>query len=226
MSPINKKARPARLMVVALSLYAVILLSGAAIVGLWLFDWARERIVQSSPLITAAWTAHPSPAPQGAPVEQTDSAPVQEQGEPAASEPSEQSPAQPPLNVLLIGTDARLDEYGPPRTDTLILLTLDRTTQTAGMLSLPRDLWVPIPSYNLTYKINTAYAIGEERNYPGGGAQLVKDTVSSFIGQPVQYYVQINFRGFVELLDLIDGVDLNVPKTIHDEAYPTADYGT
>jgi LCP family protein required for cell wall assembly len=219
------KSWPARILVAALLIYAVIMLSGTTIVGLWLFDWARERILQSSPLVTAAWSAHPSLPPTGGTRAETDSAAVQEEGAPAASAPVEQSPAEQPLNVLLIGTDARANEYGPPRTDTLILLTLDPTTQTAGMLSLPRDLWVPIPGFDLTYKINTAYAIGEERNYPGGGPQLVKDTVSSFIGQPVQYYVQINFRGFVELLDLIGGVDVNVPKTIHDEAYPTPDYG-
>ncbi|NJN83924.1 MAG: LCP family protein, partial [Caldilineaceae bacterium] len=81
------------------------------------------------------------------------------------------------------------------------------------------------PGYDFSYKINMAYVVGEERGYPGGGAQLAKDTVSSFIGQPVQYYVRVNFRGFVELVDLIDGVEVAVPLTIHDEQYPTADYG-
>jgi LCP family protein required for cell wall assembly len=94
----------------------------------------------------------------------------------------------------------------------------------AGMLSLPRDLWVPIPGFD-TNKINLAYSIGEEENYRGGGAQLVKDTVSSFIGQPVQYYVRVNFHGFVELIDLIGGVDVQLPTIIHDEEYPTTDYG-
>jgi LCP family protein required for cell wall assembly len=124
-----------------------------------------------------------------------------------------------------MGVDERADEQGPARTDTLILLTLDKQTQTAGMLSLPRDLWVPIPNTGVTTKINVAYALGEERRYAGGGAQLVKDTVSSFIGQPVHYYVQVNFNGFVEIIDLIGGVEITVPVTIHDEEYPTADYG-
>src|SRR4030095_6808343 len=71
---------------------------------------------------------------------------------PSASAPSNQAPVLPPINVLLVGTDNRDDHPAPPRADTLMLLTLDRATQTAGMLSLPRDLWVPIPSYNMTYK--------------------------------------------------------------------------
>ena len=120
-------------------------------------------------------------------------------------------PASDPINVLLIGTDARPDDYGPPLTDTLILVSLDPATGAAGMLSLPRDLWVPIPGRDLTTKINTAYRLGESSNYPGGGAQLVKDTVSSFIGEPVPYYVSISFDGFVEIMDLIGGVEMVVP---------------
>lgn len=206
-------------------LYAILILGLSTVTGLWLYHWARSQIVQSSPLALGDWTAR---ATQSAlpTVGGGDAA-----GEPAASNDAptvtqpDTPPALPPINILLMGTDARPDEIGPPRTDTLILLTLEPTSQTAGMLSLPRDLWVPIPSYNMTYKINTVYAIGEDRRYLGGGAQLVKDTVSSFIGQPVHYFVLVNFRGFIEVIDLIGGVDINVPKTILDEEYPTADYG-
>ena len=123
------------------------------------------------------------------------------------------------------GTDERPDEGVPLRTDTMILLSLDPSGQTLGMLSLPRDLWVPIPGKNTTAKINTAYTIGSQTNYPGGGPQLAKDTVSSFIGRPVDYYVRVNFDGFREIVDLIGGVDINVPYTIHDEEYPTENYG-
>jgi LCP family protein required for cell wall assembly len=143
--------------------------------------------------------------------------------EDAVAAPAVTAPA---INVLLLGTDARPDEMGAPRTDTMILLSLDPQQQTAGMLSLPRDLWVSIPGFGYETKINTAYAIGEESRYPGGGAQLAKDTVSSFVGQPVQYYTRVNFQGFVELVDLIGGVDVVVPETIVDEAYPTDDYTT
>jgi LCP family protein required for cell wall assembly len=129
------------------------------------------------------------------------------------------------ISVLLLGTDERANEYDPPRTDTMMVVTLDLSNKTAGMISLPRDLWVPIPGYDITTKINTAYIIGERREYPGGGSQLSKDTVSSFIGRPVEYYVRINFSGFVSFIDLIGGIDINVPHTIHDELYPTPDYG-
>jgi len=90
---------------------------------------------------------------------------------------------------------------------------------------MPRDLWVPIAGLNTPSKINTAYLQGELQGYPGGGPQLVKDTVSSFVGRPVDYFVRVNFDGFRQLIDLIGGVTVDVPYTIHDEEYPTADYG-
>ena len=58
-----------------------------------------------------------------------------------------------------------------PRSDTMILLTLDPVTKTAGMLSVPRDLWVNIPNYGF-HKINEAYFLGESNHLPGGGPQL------------------------------------------------------
>ena len=129
------------------------------------------------------------------------------------------------INILLLGSDNRDSDGEPPRTDTMMLLTLDLDRQTAGMISLTRDLWLPIPGYNLTTKINTAYALGEQRGYPGGGAQLAKDTVSSFIGQPVHYYLQADFNGFVRFIDEIGGVTVNVPNAIYDPEYPTLDFG-
>src|SRR5690606_34118974 len=109
----------------------------------------------------------------------------------------------PAINVLLMGTDGRPGETDIPRTDTMILLSLDPQRQSVGMLSLPRDLWVPVPMLGYEAKINTLYGIGETYGYQGGGPQLTMDTVSSFIGQPVQYYAMVNFQGFVELIDLI-----------------------
>lgn len=130
-----------------------------------------------------------------------------------------------PINILLLGTDARPSEGDSARTDSIILLSINPETHVVGMISVPRDLWVPIPHYDLTTKINLAYIIGEEENYPGGGPQLAMDTVSTFIGRPIDYYGRINFDGFIKIIDQIGGIDIVVPKTIHDEEYPTEDYG-
>ncbi|MFN3981473.1 MAG: LCP family protein, partial [Caldilinea sp.] len=66
----------------------------------------------------------------------------------ASTQPIADQPAaelEPVVNILLLGTDERPDEYSPPRTDTIILLSFNPNSGAVGMLSLPRDLWVPLP---------------------------------------------------------------------------------
>lgn len=205
-------------------LIAVLVIVGAFLVGSALGNRAREfALHRSIGAVAADLPTLPKPSAAGK------VAAVPEDGGSQGSGPERESldpdEAESQVNILLLGSDERIDGDEPPRTDTMLLVTLDLRRQTAGMISLPRDLWVPIPGYNLTSKINTAYAIGEQRGYQFGGAQLAKDTVSSFIGQPIQYYVQADFSGFVRFVDEIGGVTVNVPQTIYDPEYPTADYG-
>lgn len=216
-----------RLAVGVTMIYGLIVLTLAIIAGVYLHDWAQQRIVRSSILAELDKIVKPvevNPAPRPEAIASTGGQPETS----AAAEPAGRinSPAQrSAVNILLLGTDERPDEYGPPRTDTIILVSFNPNTGAVGMLSLPRDLWVPIPALGITTKINTAYMLGELHNYPGGGAQLIKDTVSSFVGRPVDYYVRVNFDGFRQIIDLIGGVTVEVPYTIHDEEYPTPDYG-
>ncbi len=110
------------------------------------------------------------------------------------------------INILFIGMDARdLEENnGPPRSDSMILFTIDPVTKTAGMLSIPRDLWVNIPGFGYS-RINTAYPSGEGSQLPGGGPGLAMKTVSQLLGVPVDYYVQVDFNVFTVMVDeLID----------------------
>ncbi len=129
------------------------------------------------------------------------------------------------VNILLMGMDQRPGERGPTRTDTLIVLTVNPATGRVGMLSIPRDLWVRIPGYDIFGKINTAYVVGEQHRYPGGGAALAKQTVSELIGYPIHYYVKVNFDGFRRLIDLIGGIDIYVPRDINDPTFPDDNYG-
>ncbi len=217
-----------RLALMVVVLYTLAMMGLAVVVGSWLYDWSRLRILGNSSLSELAYLDFFAPA---TPVESTPESAVAPSVEAADSQveaappPAAPSVNLPPLNILLLGVDSRNDQRDPPLTDTMILVTFDPKHRTAGMLSLPRDLWVPIPGFGFETKINTAYALGNQTNYNGGGAQLAKDTVSSFIGQPVQYYARVNFRGFVELIDLIGGVDVVVPYEIYDTEYPTPDYG-
>lgn len=203
--------------------YALLVLGATVAGGYRVYQAARWAVVNAYPLGSAPPIAagnnrgEPnSTAAVGSTVGTSNGATA------SSSQPA--TPALAPINILLLGTDDRPDEQGPPRTDTIILLTLDPQTNTAGMLSLPRDLWVPMPGFDFNAKINTAYGLGETRTN-GGGAQLVMDTVSQLIGRPIDYYVRVNFQGFVQTIDLIGGIDVMVQKTIHDEEYPTADYG-
>jgi polyisoprenyl-teichoic acid--peptidoglycan teichoic acid transferase len=136
-----------------------------------------------------------------------------------------QAAASKRITFLLLGVDQRPDDPSPLRTDTMIVVTVQPETNQVGMISLPRDLFVPIPGFDYSGKITTAFTVGELNKYPGGGAALAKKTVSEFLGYPIDYYVKINFDGFVQAIDAIGGVDVEVAKTIHDEEYPTIDYG-
>jgi LCP family protein required for cell wall assembly len=129
------------------------------------------------------------------------------------------------INVLVLGIDERNGEEGPWRTDTMLILTLDPVTMSAGMLSIPRDLWVTIPGYDQQNRINTAHYFGDLYDYPGGGPALARDTVAWNLGVPIDYYVRVNFTAFETLIDEIDGIDLDIPETIDDPNYPDEAYG-
>ncbi len=131
---------------------------------------------------------------------------------------------QEPINILLLGIDQRPGEHGYYRTDTMILLHINPKTGDVGMISFPRDLWVKVPGFWET-RINSAHVIGDAKNYPGGGPALAKKTVENLIGQPVDYYVRINFEGFRKLLEEIGCIDIHVPKLIDDPTFPDDNYG-
>jgi LCP family protein required for cell wall assembly len=110
----------------------------------------------------------------------------------------------------LCGDDGQ-GESCPTCTDTIMVLTVDPVTKTAGMLSIPRDMWVNIPGAGFS-RINTAWAIGENATLPGGGPQLAMQTVSQFIGVPIHDYVQVDFGTFVSFINLIGGIDVHVEE--------------
>jgi polyisoprenyl-teichoic acid--peptidoglycan teichoic acid transferase len=126
--------------------------------------------------------------------------------------------------VLLMGVDARPGQK-IARTDTIIVLTLNPETGSAGMLSIPRDLKVKPPLVKNEMKINTVYPTGETIGYAGGGAALLNETVSDLIGYPIDYYVRVNFDGFKDIIDLIGGIEVDVPYEIYDDKYPDNNYG-
>jgi LCP family protein required for cell wall assembly len=127
------------------------------------------------------------------------------------------------VNILLLGIDKRPDEQYA-RTDTMILVTIDPATGRAGMLSIPRDLWVTIPGYGEN-RVNTAHYMGDKNGYPGGGPALAMKTVQYNLGVPVHFYVRVDFGGFRRIVDTLGGIDIDVPQTINDPKYPDDNYG-
>ncbi|MGB9673943.1 MAG: LCP family protein [Anaerolineales bacterium] len=119
------------------------------------------------------------------------------------------------ITLLIMGLDYRdwAAGEGPPRTDTMILFTIDPLSKTAGMVNIPRDLWVAIPGFSYG-KINTAYQLGEAYKLPGGGPELAMKTVEKLMGVPIDYYAQIDFNAFIKFIDEIGGIKIDIKEPI------------
>ena len=119
------------------------------------------------------------------------------------------------VTVLMMGLDYRdwVAGESAPRSDTMMLVTIDPITLKAGMMSIPRDLWVEIPGFGYN-RINTAYMLGEAYNLPGGGPGLAMQTVENLVGVPIQYFAVVDFQTFERFIDEIDGIDVLVRQRV------------
>ncbi|TSC53284.1 MAG: cell envelope-related transcriptional attenuator [Microgenomates group bacterium LiPW_16] len=117
-------------------------------------------------------------------------------------------------NVLLLGVSGGTHE-GADLTDTMIFLGFNQKSGRTVLISLPRDLWSP----TLLAKINSAYHYGEGKK-PGGGLILAKSIVEEIVGLPIHYAVKIDFTGFVKLIDLLGGVEIEIERTFDDYKFP------
>jgi LCP family protein required for cell wall assembly len=125
------------------------------------------------------------------------------------------------VTILILGLDYRdWQKNDVPRSDTMILLTLDPVTKTAGMLSIPRDLWVNVPNFGFS-KINEAYFLGEAYHLPGGGPQLATETIEQLLGVPINFFAQIDFSAFIKFIDTIGGVAIYPIQDV-----PVQDWGS
>ena len=121
------------------------------------------------------------------------------------------------ITVLLLGIDQRPGEDpDTTRTDTIILLTLDPQARTAGMMSIPRDLYVPLPDRGMD-RINTAHVYG--------GPEYAERAVEYNFGIPIQHYARVDFTALTSLVDLVGGVEIYNDADISDPTYPDNNYG-
>jgi LCP family protein required for cell wall assembly len=128
------------------------------------------------------------------------------------------------INILVMGMDRRPHEGDiVTRTDTMFVLTIDPVSDTARGLAMPRDLYVKIPTGDgnkyFEDRINTAYEHGEAAKLPGGGPGTVKRTVEGLLGIPIDHYVLIDFEGFKNAVNLLGGIDVDVPEPGVDDPF-------
>jgi len=228
----RKHSRPPLWLRVSISLSLVIFLLGGLYSGYLVYATIREMVARADlpavPVIQFPAQAQPDVAAEAV-VPQPAPRVLELTPMPGESQPAVSAPVQPqvqPLvmseervNVLLLGIDRRGGKGWGYRTDTIIIVTVDPINKTAGMLSIPRDLYLPIPG-NGEDRINTANVWGYSRKYPGGGPALLKRTIEANFGIPIDYYVMVDFQGFKEIIDTLGGVDVNVPRRLHDTKYP------
>lgn len=105
-------------------------------------------------------------------------------------------------NILLIGQDAREGE-GRQRSDTMIICSINTQNDSMTLASLMRDMYVPIPGYS-SNRINAAYAFG--------GMELLDEVVEQDFGIPIDGNVEVNFQGFVDAIDAIGGVEIELTE--------------
>ncbi|SDO06365.1 transcriptional attenuator, LytR family [Alkalicoccus daliensis] len=125
------------------------------------------------------------------------------------------NPGDEPVSVLFLGLDSREDDLSG-RTDAMILATFNPEDKSIKMVNIPRDSYVNIPDKGTNDKINHAHAFG--------GVPYTINTVEQMLDVPVDYVVSLNFLAFMEIVDTIGGVEVDVPMPISDT--DNATYGS
>lgn len=114
------------------------------------------------------------------------------------------------INILLVGIDQRYEDE-MSRSDTNLLLSIDPVNKKLVLISLPRDSLVTLPGYEGDEKLAHAHSYG--------GVPLLTKTVESILNIEIPYYVEVNFDGFVKMIDLIGGITIDVEKDMDYESY-------
>lgn len=142
------------------------------------------------------------------------------------------------INVLLLGMRGADDPHGGLLTDSIIITSIklskpecaienisclrkrqEMIPQKTALISIPRDLFVEISSYSGLHKLNEAHFLGEKKSGGGQGLNLMKQTISEITGMPIHYGISIDFQGFKEVIEQLDGIEINVPRDFYDPNY-------
>ncbi|MGD2206777.1 MAG: LCP family protein [Anaerolineae bacterium] len=225
----KKRSQPPLWLRLTIGLFLVIFVAGSLYCGYLFYATVREIVAQAElpPIPVVQWPSVKAPKASAeehvASAEPTpqlpDMTPVADVSEQSYQPPPSLPASTDRINVLLLGIDRRGKSGWGYRTDTIIIVTVDQANKTAGMLSIPRDLQLPIPG-NGEDRINTANVYGYSKKYPGGGPALLKRTIEVAFDVPIDYYIMVDFSAFVKIVDTLGGIDVNVPSKLHDTMYP------
>lgn len=131
------------------------------------------------------------------------------------------------INILLLGKGGP-GHAGADLTDTMIVASIDPVNKTAYLVSIPRDLWVTVSGYGST-KINAVYANAKTRAFnldpkhkdkaERAGVEAAQKVITEVLGIPIHYYGMIDFKGFKQAVDIVGGVDIDVPADLAVKEY-------
>lgn len=142
---------------------------------------------------------------QPAPIASTDDGSGGGDGQQAAVEPPEWNGTE-RINILLLGGDSRgVKSTAHPRSDTMMVISIDPVDKSTHIFSLLRDTYVRIPGKG-SNRINTAITMG--------GPLLSMETVNNLMDMPIHYYVYTDFEGFISLIDALGGIEFEIDKNM------------
>lgn len=121
------------------------------------------------------------------------------------------------VNFVLTGIGGS-NHPGGTLTDSIMVLSLDPTNKSMAMLSIPRDLYVKTTDKS-GGKINEVYSKAE-KNGKGKGGEAIKKAVGEILDLPIHYYINVDFEGFVKIIDTLGGITVDVEKALYDSSYP------
>jgi LCP family protein required for cell wall assembly len=130
------------------------------------------------------------------------------------------APAGAPMNILVVGSDSRAGNTGGDsaqfgsatdvagqRSDTIMLVHVEPASTTATLMSIPRDLWVPIPGKNYSQRINTTFDTGPD---------LLVQTIQQNLGIRIDHYVAVDFQSFRDVVNAVGGIKMYFPTAARD----------
>ncbi len=124
------------------------------------------------------------------------------------------------INILLIAIGGE-GHKGEDLADTVMVISYQPSTNTAALLSIPRDLYVPVPGQEYYSKINAVHAFGESQK-KGQGPELLRQLVQEMTSLPLHYYVRVDFIAFKNIIDAIGGINITIANSFYDYWHKTS----